>query len=203
MMFPGKKQRGGVKMKKGAKLKKSNHEEMAKRLFAENYGKWIGYALKHNIKRENAEDTIQNIMIRFLEKGDRLTLLPGSGLEAYMMETLKNNLKNVVTRTKSFAALEEAFFPEEESTEEAVLTHLEYESVREAVKYLPQIQKEIIYMIYYQNLDVSQIAGQMGMASNLVRAYKSRAVKKLRKILADIDEGGEQDENGKRELSGR
>lgn len=161
-------------------------EEKIKHLFTENYGKWLGYAMKRNIRREDAEDIIQDVTVRILEKKDVLMQLPGTDLEAYMMESLKNAIKNAVTRKKRFEPLQEEYFPAEESAEEIVLTELKYEAMKMAVGELSETQRDIIYMNYYQNIGVSQIAEKTGMTDNAVRTYKSRAAKVLRRILANI-----------------
>jgi len=178
---------GKTGMVKQKDRQKESAGEKAKRLFMKNYGKWLGYALKHNITRDDAEDLIQDLAVKFLEKQDNLAQLPDQDLEAYMMASLKNAIRNSLARTKRAEPLEEGTLPAEESTEEIVLTHLEYENVKEAVKQLPEIQRDIVYMNYYQNIETARIAEKTGMAGNAVRANKSRAVKLLRRILAAME----------------
>lgn len=170
-------------VKEAGQREKAEHK--INRLFTANYGKWLGYAVRHNLNSNDAEDIIQSVVLRILEKKDSLILLPDNELEAYIMESIKNAIKNSLTRTKQFDSLQEEFFPSEESAEEIVLTGLEYSDIKEAVRKLSEVQRTIIYMNYYQNIEVSQIAKELDMTDNAVRSYKSRAMKMLRRIIAD------------------
>lgn len=153
-------------------------------LFAENYTKWLSYAVRHKVKTEDAEDIIQSLSVRLLERKESLPL---HGQEAYVMEALKNAIINHFTRTKQFETLQEEFFPAEASTEEIVLESLNREDVRKAVNRLSPVQRDVIHMLYFQHMTVSQIAEKMNMTDNEVRSYKSRAVRALRSILSDME----------------
>ena len=83
--------------------------------------------------------------------------------------------------------MQEEFFPAEASTEEIVLESLNREDVRKAVNRLSPVQRDVIHMLYFQHMTVSQIAEKMNMTDNEVRSYKSRAVRALRSILSDME----------------
>lgn len=177
------------------------HKIMEKRLeqlYTENRGKWHGYAAKHGISTHDAEDIIQNIMVTLLMKKDELQFFSLENLEAYAMESLKNAVKNSITRIKHCEPLDERISIVE-TPESIVLDHLEYENVRDAVKQLSETQRKIIYKMYFENKRAAQIAAELDKQENLIYTYSRRAVAALKKYLKKLDEGGEQNEPGGRE----
>lgn len=172
-------------------------EQRIERLFMENCRKWTGYAVRHGIREQDAGDIIQDIMVSLLMKKDSLMLFTDMNLEAYMMETLKNAVKNKLARTRPAEILKEEMLPVVESSEQIVLRNLDFENLKEAVKKLSPDQREIIRMLFYENKKVSQAAQLMGRKEDVIRTYSHRAAAKLRKILEAMDKEGEQDESGK------
>ena len=59
------------------------------------------------------------------------------------------------------------------------------EIVKEALNQLPEKQREVLILSYYQNLSYPQIAKKMSCSTSTVKTHMARAVRKLMHILPD------------------
>jgi len=59
--------------------------------------------------------------------------------------------------------------------------------VRNALRRLPEQDRELLYMAYWEDLTGDELAGILGASSGAVRVRLTRAREKLRTILADIE----------------
>ena len=64
----------------------------------------------------------------------------------------------------------------------------EPERVIEELWQLPEKQRSIIYLYYYENYTVSEISGILGMNTNTVKSHLLRARKQLKAILTEEGE---------------
>lgn len=70
-----------------------------------------------------------------------------------------------------------------ENVEEAVVDRSEIEQLRNAVLGLDDTDKLIIWMAYYQEMSLSEIADTLNMSLGAVKMRKKRALNKLRKNI--------------------
>ena len=70
-----------------------------------------------------------------------------------------------------------------ENVEEAVVDRSEIEQLRNAVSGLDDTDKLIIWMAYYQEMSLSEIADTLNMSLGAVKMRKKRALNKLRKNI--------------------
>lgn len=59
--------------------------------------------------------------------------------------------------------------------------------VRNALRRLPEQDRDLLYMAYWEDLTGDELAGILGASPGAVRVRLTRAREKLRMILADID----------------
>lgn len=185
----------------GYRMTKETEQRM-EQLFVENYGKWSGYAVKRGIQHHDAEDIVNDIFAALWAKRDELLLYPYEELEAYAMKALKNSISNKCRREKPFFPLIDGLFFEEESPEQIVLNQLDFENVKRAVKMLPYPQREIIHMMYFENMKAAEVSQALGIQINTIYTYRQRATQKLRRVLKEIEEGGDEKHGSGKEESG-
>lgn len=70
-----------------------------------------------------------------------------------------------------------------ENVEEAVVDRSEIEQLRNAVSGLDDTDKLIIWMAYYQEMSLSEVADTLNMSLGAVKMRKKRALNKLRKNI--------------------
>ena len=71
--------------------------------------------------------------------------------------------------------------------EQEQLLAREHSSVMEEIQQLPEMYRTIIYLYYYENYTLKEIAATLRKSINTVSSGLQRARKKLRNILTEED----------------
>lgn len=73
--------------------------------------------------------------------------------------------------------------PDEPSAEQAAMTLIERSAVIDALRMLPERQREAIVLRYYADLSETDIAATMGISKGAVKSHTARAMAALKSIL--------------------
>jgi RNA polymerase sigma-70 factor (ECF subfamily) len=128
---------------------------------------------------EAVPDLTQDVMLAVVLALRRGQLREGERLAAFVYGTARNLINNYL-RTRSRLPAEEPIDPDvhlanvldpNENNERIAL-------VRQALADLSSIDRTILLMTLVEGLKPGEIAGRLGMTSEVVRARKSRALKK-------------------------
>jgi RNA polymerase sigma factor (sigma-70 family) len=145
------------------------------------------YAYKFNQDRDFIKDCVQEVFIEIWQRRDRINV-PDS-VKAYLMGSVRSKVFREISRQKinsSDAEIElennnlllensiEALLIEEESVSE-----LE-KKMKDSLEKLPQRQREVLYLQYYQNLSRDEIAQIMDINTQSVSNLTQRAYKALK-----------------------
>jgi len=68
--------------------------------------------------------------------------------------------------------------------EDQTLEQIGYEVLRKALEQLPEIHRDVLYLMYFEELSVKEIAGFFGLTESAVKKRLERARQALQKILA-------------------
>ena len=156
----------------------------------------LGYFFKHYYRdlyqyafsmlddHASAQDELQLCFLKLWEK--RATLPLSVNIKPYLFQTLRfgiiDHLRHRKTQAKKIRDLQiiQSFSPnaQEEETKTAVERQLLV-----AMQQLSPVQKEIIYLRFYNKVAYPEIAEIMGMKYQSVRNSAHRALKKLRILL--------------------
>ncbi|HEX7081257.1 MAG TPA: RNA polymerase sigma factor [Gammaproteobacteria bacterium] len=155
---------------------------------------WIGIR-----DRDEALDIVQDAMIRLVRRYARR---PSAEWRAIFYRILQNRIRDA-QRRRTVRSRVLAFFgggdaerdPIEEAPAPAVEDPLERASsddamraLEEALRTLPARQREAFMLRNFEGLDVAQTAAAMRCTQGSVKTHYSRAVHRLRELLADHDE---------------
>lgn len=145
------------------------------------------YAYKFNQDRDFIKDCVQEVFIEIWQRRDRINV-PDS-VKAYLMGSVRSKVFREISRQKinsSDAEIDlennhlllensiEALLIEEESVSE-----LE-RKMKDSLEKLPQRQREVLYLQYYQNLSRDEIAQIMDINTQSVSNLTQRAYKALK-----------------------
>ena len=167
-------------------FKKEENERTLLNERAENFMKQYGnqvlrmaYAYVHNM--DEAEDILQETLIKILEV--RLETDNEEYIKAYFLRTASNIAKNHISANKRHETdeLNEELVAEEKA---------DLSFVWEAVKSLPDTQRDVIHLFYEEGYQTAEIANILDRKEATVRSDLKRAREKLKVILKEVYDFG-------------
>ncbi len=153
----------------------------------------IMYAVAMSILKnpEDAEDAVQEAIIRIIEK---ISILKGKNsctLRSYIVITIKRVSINLAVKKgrHPYADVDEEFWDSIEDTdapvEDLVIVNIEHEELKQALRKLPKRERDILKWKYYELWPDEEIAQALGIKKNSVRKYLTHARRLLKAILEE------------------
>jgi len=140
-------------------------------------------ALKVLRSRTAAEDCVSDALVALIKKISLLRTMECSILKAYVVITVRNTAINALRKQKrqpvADVPLEIIPEPQTRSVEARFMSQSQIEWLKEAIRQLPARESMALMMRYFQQLEMSEIAGQMGCSESSVRSLLSRGRKRL------------------------
>jgi len=155
-------------------------------IFYENISHLISYGHQFTTKRDFIDDCIQDLFIDLWEKRDRLSST--TSIRFYLLKSLKRRILRGLKKsqkTSIFSELGEVFIEKKmhlsgpDNVKEMEASH----ELHKAFLSLSTLQREIIYLKYYNNLSSEQIAEILELSKKQVYNALSKAMITLRKVL--------------------
>lgn len=144
------------------------------------YDKIYGYCYRHVNHRETAQDLTQEVFLRVLL---HLENYRHYGKFENYLYVIAGNLCRDYYRKRHVLSLEALELQEEERgfvrTEEQIV-------IEQALKKLPEQEREIILLRFYQDLRIKDIAKILGLKLSTVKYHLKRAQERLEDELKDI-----------------
>lgn len=133
--------------------------------------------------RHWAEDVAQEVFIRVYTNLDKFQ--GNSSLYTWIYHITVNLCRDELRARNRHNNLEtlESEWPESSGVEEQVLANLQHQEIWQAVLSLPLIYREVIWLHYYEQLRLHEIAAILGISLPAVKVRLYRARRYLEKIL--------------------
>ena len=134
--------------------------------------------------RQDAEDVLQAVFIRIVQKRHRLA--KARRLDAYVYKIARNEAFRLIERRKkerSFENINESWLTV--SQEKPGPNDLA-ERLQDALAGLPQSQREVIIMKIYRQKTFLEISRLLGISQNTAASRYRYGMEKLRTLLGDI-----------------
>ena len=151
------------------------------------YGSVVyGWALKNLKNAQEAEDITQEVFVSFWHKN---TYNPARGsLSSYLIVMTRSRcLDKLRSRTSRSKFLERWQNTTNQAFSRSAFEQVDIwdtsQHVQEALAELPEQQRKILEMAYYQDLSQSEIANSLNIPLGTVKTSARQALKKLREIL--------------------
>ena len=154
-------------------MAKSNTEETE--LIIRQYADMIYRIAVHNTCcTADAEDIMQDVCIDLLTKCPCMD--DPEHLKAWLIRVTVNKCKSLYrfSQRRKYEPLDESWPAEPEQT-----------SVMEEIRQLPENMRNVIYLYYYEEYTIAEIAGILGMNPNTVSSTLQRARRKLKDLLEE------------------
>ena len=151
------------------------------------YQEVLGYVYKKLGNRQDAEDLTADAFLygyQNYEKYDPSRSSVATWLFLIVNSRIKNHYRDR-KQTVDYSELENWLFADETDMERTVYLEQLREFISETILDLPERQQKIVLMRYFQNLEFSEIAEEMGTSAGNVRVILSRALARLEEKLKE------------------
>ena len=165
---------------KGALVKDALNQK-AQRYMSEYGNQILRFAYSYLHSMEEAEDVLQETLIKVLEADP--VFENSTHEKAYLLKTAANLSKNHITANKR----------RETDVLEEDLIALEREDlsfVWEAVKSLPELQREVVHLFYQEGYKTAEIGEILNRKESTIRSDLKRARERLKEILREVYDFG-------------
>ena len=149
------------------------------------------YNILHS--NDDIEDLINEVFIKLIEKISLLRTFNKPKITSYIVYTIRsvtiNYIKHKKVENKHLYYSEDmdiydtSLLDSGESLDEKLVHQEELDSLSDAIAKLPQSQKDLLYFKYVLDMSDSEIADVIGIATNSVREYLTRARRNAKKLM--------------------
>lgn len=143
----------------------------------------LGYAFSFLGRKEDAEDVVQDVLVKFLNKPFFPYFI--RNLDAFLIRSVRNAcldfLKLKKIQTSDFAGMEASGSPE---------TWSDRDMVRAAMAVLPEKQRVVVYLKDMAGYSTTDIAEMYSVSEAQIRTTLSRARKSLRDHILKMQNYG-------------
>lgn len=172
---------------RGKISRKREYADLLERLYYTYKGPMYAYACKFLGKYSNlAEDAVQNAWIRISNHLDIVSTLAEPAVQAYILTCVKHCAIRLVQKEKTvdFFPLSTEIIPsQEKSILDQICDKESLQQVKEAIRELPDIYKDIIRMHYLSNLSLKDIARMYDLSYAAVKKRHTRGIDKLIELI--------------------
>jgi RNA polymerase sigma-70 factor (sigma-E family) len=152
-------------------------------LYAAHYRRLVRLSVLLVRDLETAEEVVQDSFVAMHGRWRRLRD-PDKGL-AYLRQTVVNRSRSVLRHRAVEARHSPAPLPDGPGADEDALATERRTRVLDALRELPERQREVIALRYYLDLSEAQIAETLGISRGAVKSHASRGAASLRQLLED------------------
>jgi RNA polymerase sigma-70 factor (ECF subfamily) len=137
--------------------------------------------------RDDAQDAVQDVYVKMWKMRDRLKEIRSQ--EALMMTTTRNLcLDRLKSKSNKFITLHEEFGRGSEITPQSQIEETDMlQWVKKEINLLPEQQKTLLHLRDMEQLEFEEIAQITGFDMNYIRVNLSRARKKIRERIKEIE----------------
>lgn len=153
-------------------------------IFKKYYGSLCYYASNYVVNPEAVQDLVQDVFVRMIESPPVFS--GPEHLRNFLYLSVRNSCVNYLKKGVLRERHEQYVLAQEtlaELPDEEVLTAEVYRRLKEAVDELPAECRKVMYLGYFQGIGNEEIAAQLGISVNTVRAQKMRGKQLLRDKL--------------------
>lgn len=154
-------------------------KDIVEELFAKYYNDALLYTLALSKNKTVAEDVVSDALYKALETADETV----TSFKYWLLKVCRNLYLNRLRKEKRHSAMPDELTDETEQVVERIIRDEEYQALYRAIELLPDAQKEVIVLFYFENAKLDGIAQIVGKNTTTVKVTLFRARENLKKIL--------------------
>lgn len=157
-------------------------------IYHTHYRLLYGQALRVLRNSADAEDTVQNVMLKLADKLDTLRALERNKLPAYLVITVRNTAINLYRQNKARAERRAALNEEtaadaSAAPEAAALDRDAVDELKALIARLPDRERDAMVLRYVHGLSDREVAAALGVLPVSARSLLARGRKRLKGLL--------------------
>lgn len=160
-------------------------------LYIEHKGLMYGIAITYLRNREDAQDAVNDAIIRLIHKVSELRGKDRSVLRPYIVSTMKRTALNIIKKNKTVrervrnVEVEEidAYADQKADVDTAVVANCKSAELRKAIEQLTDRERTVLRLKYFEGWSDADIAQWLGLAESSIRVYLVRARRHMYEIL--------------------
>jgi RNA polymerase sigma-70 factor (sigma-E family) len=173
-------------MPAGARAERWDADTAVEQLYAAHYRRLVRLSVLLVGDPETAEEVVQDSFVAMHGRWRSLRE-PDQGL-AYLRQTVVNRSRSVLRHRGVRARHAPTAVPDLPGADEDALASERRAQVLEALRALPDRQREVLALRYYLDLTEAQIAETLGISRGAVKTHASRGVAALRAQMEDAND---------------
>ena len=133
--------------------------------------------------RGHAEDLLQTALLRTARHWSRARDAPEAYARRVLVNLSRDRIRWLVRRPREAPMPPELDGPR--ATDAGYEQVVEHQVMVRALAALPTRQRQVIVLRFFEDLSIEQTAESLGLSAGTVKSYTSRALARLRELLAD------------------
>ncbi|MER3375184.1 MAG: sigma-70 family RNA polymerase sigma factor [Allomuricauda sp.] len=156
-------------------------EDTIKGIFVKHYQEWcvLSFTFLHNMPE--AEDVVQDVMVKLLTKKDLHTI---ENLPSYIKVSIRNASLLKLKSGQKVRRLDETIYLYDTSYEQELIEKEGKLKVQNALNILPEQSKRVFELCVIEGLQYKNTADVLGISTNTVKYHLKKAFKILRHNLS-------------------
>ncbi len=163
-------------------------EQAFEELFRSVYARLVVYAIHYMGDKQEAENIVQMVFIKFWEKRRDLKII---SLSKYLTVSVRNACLNELRRQPPWYSVDDQFHIPESQADDEFPDETLLKRIREAIDEMPAQRKKIFKMGRYDGLKYKEIASALGISPKTVEVQMGKALKTLREMFGPEKGQGE------------
>ena len=176
-------------------IENENDREFMKRLYLNYYSLMYKKARSILPSGYDAEDAVESAILRLIDRIEALKNCSKVSLRAYLLSCARNAAIDQLRRRKkdySFDDVNEQLerISDDTPVDSALIRTEQIQSVVRALKTLPDRERELLKMKYFNEMNDQEIADLLGISRDNLRTRLNRARRKLVASISEVENNG-------------
>ncbi|MCR5603655.1 MAG: sigma-70 family RNA polymerase sigma factor [Lachnospiraceae bacterium] len=152
------------------------------KLYEEYHDKVFGYIFNHTSHKEDAEDLTNDVFLKAFRSLNSFDESKAS-VSTWIFTIMRNTLTDHFRRGHISEELDEDFVSSDD-IEGSYLRKETLEELADALKELPQEQRDIIILKYYDGLSLTEISEKLDISYGMIKVKHKNALFSMQKLLS-------------------
>ncbi len=153
--------------------------DVVEKLFQQYYNSALLYTLSLAKNKQVAEDIVSTAFFKALKSADNSI----ADFKPWLMRVCRNTYYDYYKKQKRHGELDENIVDESEQAVDKIIRGEQYQALYRAMELLPEAQREVVTLFYFENIKVNDVASIVGKTVDNVKVMLYRARENLKKIL--------------------